>query len=82
MSQIKVTVKNVAGRVYTLNANENDKIEKLKKMLEEKDAIPPSQQKMVFAGKQLPDDKTLKELGIDSNTVIQLDLALKGGRGF
>jgi ubiquitin-like protein Nedd8 len=51
----------------------------LKKQIEEKVGIPPVQQRLVFAGKILADDKTVKELNLKAGMTIQLILQLKGG---
>jgi ubiquitin-like protein Nedd8 len=76
---MKLNIKTLSGVQHTFNVEENDKIEFLKKQVEEKVGIPPIQQRLVFSGKILPDDKTIKEVGLKAGQTIQLILQLKGG---
>jgi len=74
---MKLNIKTLSGVQHSFNLEENDKIEALKKMVEEKVGIPPIQQRLVLNGKILPDDKTAKELGLKAGATIQLILQLK-----
>jgi ubiquitin-like protein Nedd8 len=76
---MQLHIKTLSGVQHTFNVDENDKIEYLKKQVEEKVGIPPIQQRLVFSGKILADDKTVKELNLKAGTTIQLILQLKGG---
>lgn len=58
---------------------DGEKIESLKKKVQQKVALAPDQQRLVFKGKILPDDKTPEECGLKAGETIQLILALKGG---
>lgn len=51
----------------------------LKEKLEEKEGIPPQQQRLVFQGKQLKDDKTIGSYKLKAGTVLHLVVALRGG---
>ncbi|KAH1007830.1 hypothetical protein HUJ04_005022 [Dendroctonus ponderosae] len=51
----------------------------LKEKLEEKEGIPPQQQRLVFQGKQLKDDKTVNSYKLKAGTVLHLVVALRGG---
>ena len=51
----------------------------VKEKIEEKQGIPPEQQRLIFSGKPLSDDKTLDEYKISSGCVLHLVLALRGG---
>jgi ubiquitin-like protein Nedd8 len=48
--------------------------------VEEKEGIPPPQQRLIFAGKQLNDDKTAADYKVVGGSVLHLVLALRGGR--
>lgn len=88
---MKINIKTLSGVQHSINVEPHDKIEYIKKMVEEKVGIPPVQQRLVFSGsifsnkinsnvgKILPDDKTVQELNIQPNQTIQLILQLKGG---
>ena len=41
--------------------------------------IPPQQQRLIFGGKQMVDDKTVSEYGVNAGSVLHLVLALRGG---
>ena len=47
--------------------------------MEEKEGIPPPQQRLIFGGKQMADDKTAEEYKIKAGDVLHLVLALRGG---
>eukprot|EP00842_Homolaphlyctis_polyrhiza_P002226 jgi/Hompol1/3003/HPOL_003079-RA len=57
----------------------NDKIQRIKERVEEKEGIPPAQQRLIFGGKQMADDKTAADYQIEAGTVLHLVLALRGG---
>ncbi|KAN0082131.1 putative NEDD8-like protein [Elaphomyces granulatus] len=52
----------------------------MKEMVEEKEGIPPVQQRLIFGGKQMADDKTAFELyNLEGGAMLHLVLALRGG---
>ncbi|CAG9762301.1 unnamed protein product [Ceutorhynchus assimilis] len=73
-------------KVVTLNGHEclidvqpSDTIIGLKQRLEEKEGIPPQQQRLIFQGKQLNDDKTLASYKLKGGSVLHMVVALRGG---
>jgi len=50
--------------------------------VEEKEGIPPVQQRLIFGGKQMSDDKTALEYNLEGGATLHLVLALRGGRYF
>jgi ubiquitin-like protein Nedd8 len=54
-------------------------IERIKERVEEKEGIPPPQQRLIFGGKQMADDKTAEEYKIKAGDTLHLVLALRGG---
>lgn len=57
----------------------SDTIERIKERVEEKEGIPPVQQRLIYAGKALTDDKEAREYNIEGGSVLHLVLALRGG---
>ncbi|EEC19348.1 ubiquitin, putative, partial [Ixodes scapularis] len=56
-----------------------DKVERIKERVEEKEGIPPAQQRLIFSGKQMNDDKTAADYKVTGGSVLHLVLALRGG---
>ena len=50
-------------------------------MVQEAEGIPPDQQRMISVGKQLQDNFTLDESGLEHESVVHLVLRLRGGDG-
>lgn len=66
-----------AGIVHIFEVS--DTIVRIKERMEEKEGIPPIQQRLIFGGKQMHDEKTAKDYNIEGGSVIHMVLALRGG---
>ena len=76
---IELTVKSLAGKSFTLWPKRDSTIKVLKDMIREKEGIPPDQQKLIFAGKQLENNLTLGYYNIKSKNTLHLALFLRAG---
>lgn len=76
MPQIKV--KTLTGKVIRIDIEETDTVRRMKERVEEKEGIPPQQQRLIFNGKAMNDESTAAELGIDAGVTLHLVLALRG----
>lgn len=76
---MQVKVKTLTGRDIPVDVESNDKIIRIKEMMEEKEGIPPSQQRLIFNGSQLDDEATVQSSGIIAGSSLHLVLTLRGG---
>ncbi|CAF0875070.1 unnamed protein product [Rotaria sp. Silwood1] len=74
-----IKVKTLTGKEIEVDIDGTDKIERIKERVEEKEGIPPPQQRLIFGGKQMLDDKTVNEYNVTAGSVLHLVLALRGG---
>lgn len=76
---ISIKVKTLTGKEVEIDIEPNDTIERIKQRVEEKEGIPPIQQRLIYGGKQMNDEKTAREYNIEGGSVLHLVLALRGG---
>ncbi|GLJ51512.1 hypothetical protein SUGI_1094980 [Cryptomeria japonica] len=76
---LSIKVKTLTGKEVEIDIEPTDTIERIKELVEQREGIPPLQQKLIYGGKQLNDEETVKDYGLEGGSVLHLVLALRGG---
>ncbi|VDP15217.1 unnamed protein product [Soboliphyme baturini] len=77
-----IKVKTLTGKEIELDIEPTDKVERIKEKVEEKEGIPPPQQRLIFAGKQMNDEKTatdykVRYIIVSSGGIFYLSVLIK-----
>jgi ubiquitin len=77
---MQLFVKTLTGKTVSVDVDPGDSIETLKHKIQEKEGIPPDQQRIIFGGKQLQGgEKTLGDFDLEDGSTLHLVLRLRGG---
>ena len=74
-----IFVKTLTGKTITIEVSPEEEVSKIKEKIKDKEGIPPHEQRLIYAGKQLEDKEKLSSYNIQRDSTLHLVIRLPGG---
>jgi len=78
-TKMLIKVRTLTGKEIELDIEPDYRVAQIKEKVEEKEGIPPVQQRLIYGGKQMADEKTASDYSLEGGATLHLVLALRGG---
>mgnify|MGYP002389361132 CR=1 FL=1 len=75
---MQIFVKTLTGDTLTIEVDGDTTIEQTKMKIQDQNGVPPDLMRLIFAGKQLEDDRTLSSYNIQKEDTMHLVLQMRG----
>lgn len=74
----QIFVKSITGQTRTIEVQNTDTVRSIKEKISEKEGVSADQQRLIFAGKNLEDDKQVQDYNLGKDSTIHLVLRVQG----